>query len=166
MPPGSRQRAVSLAARETVRDLRGTAQALRRHWTAPDVAELPPPPYPLWLAGHRAGRAELAAQTARADEIADGLDVLVLVLPGGGDLAATTASLEAQSSPRWRALVWSTVDTADERITALGDADAAATAAAWLAQHGRALTILLRAGDRLAPEGIFEVALAVHRAPG
>ena len=164
MPPGSRQRAVAVAARETVRDLRGTAQALRKHWTAPDVAELPAPPYPLWLAGHRAGRSELAAQTARADEIADGKDVLVLVLPGDGDLSATMSSLAAQSSPRWRAAVWGSADPAGERITVVGAADPAETTT-WLAQHGRALTILLRAGDRLAPECVYEVALAVHRAP-
>ena len=62
MPPGGRARAVAIAARDTVRDVRGAAQAVRSHWTAADVAELPAPPYPVWLAAHRADRAELAAR--------------------------------------------------------------------------------------------------------
>jgi hypothetical protein len=82
---------------------------------------------------------------------------------GDGDLSATMDSLAAQSSPRWRALVWGIADTADQRITAVTGDDTETTT--WLASHGRALTILLRGGDRLAPECVYEVALAVHRAP-
>jgi GT2 family glycosyltransferase/glycosyltransferase involved in cell wall biosynthesis len=165
MPPGSRQRAVALAARESARDLRGTARALRRHWTAPDVAELPAPPYPLWLLGHRASRAELAGQRGRAGEISGGLDVLVVVLPGEGDAGATLESLVAQSSPHWRALVTGAAATgaSDARVTT---ADGPAAVPAWLAGADREMVLLLRAGDRLAPDCVFEVALAVHRAPG
>ncbi|MFD2090354.1 rhamnosyltransferase WsaF family glycosyltransferase [Blastococcus deserti] len=167
MPPGSRRRAVATAARETARDLRATAESLRRHWTAPAVAEIPAPPYPLWLLGHRASRTELAAQRARADEVAGGLQVLVVVLPGEGDLGATLESLAAQSSPWWSALVCGRVPSggSDERVTAVSDADPGAAVAGRLADAGRAMTLLLRPGDRLAPDCVFEVALAVHRAP-
>ncbi len=167
MPPGGRRRAVALAARESGRDVREAAASLRRHWTAPDVAELPAPPYPIWLVGHRRSRAELAAQRARADEIADGHDVLVVVLPGDDDPATTVTDLLAQSSPRWRALLCTgDPGPTDERITVVpAGGDPAAAANAWLARHDRELTILLRAGDRLASDCVFEAALEAHRAP-
>ncbi len=168
MPPGGRRRAMAVAARDSAREIRQAAAAVGRNWTALDVAELPAAPYPIWLLAHRRSRGELASQRARADDVAGGHDLLVVVLPGDGDPATTVSDLLAQSSPRWRALLCTGAPPAsDPRITvAPAGRDMGDAVNAWTATYDRELTLLLRAGDRLAPECVFEVASAAHRAPG
>jgi GT2 family glycosyltransferase/glycosyltransferase involved in cell wall biosynthesis len=169
MQPGSRPRAAALAARDSVRDVQQAARSVREHWSAPGLAEVPAPPYPLWLRGHRAGRAELAAQRSAADVATAPALVRVAVLPGGdpATLAATLADLEAQSWPHWQALCLVPGAPTRDRVAA-GPTDATAGAALsdWLAGAGTALTLLLRAGDRLAPDCLHHVAAAAHRSPG
>ncbi|MGY1807351.1 glycosyltransferase [Blastococcus sp. SYSU D00669] len=162
MPEGGRRRAVATAARDTLADLGETVTSIRRHWAAPGVAEVPAAPYPVWRLAHRPSAAELAAQRARADEVAGGTDVRVLVLRGPGDLAGTVASLAEQSSPRWRALVPAAVAGTDARVDVWTDEEGVR---AWLAEAGRAATLVLRPGDRLEPDCVFSVASAVRRSP-
>ena len=162
MPEDSRRRAVAVAGRDTLVDLRETMRSVRRHWAAAGVAELPAPPYPVWRLSHGPSTADLAAHRARASLLSDGLDVRILVLPGAGDLTATLTSLQEQSSPHWRALVPGAVWADDPRIATWAEPAELST---WLAAAGRAMTLVLRAGDRLARDCVYHVALTVHRSP-
>jgi GT2 family glycosyltransferase/glycosyltransferase involved in cell wall biosynthesis len=171
MPQGSRQRAVALAARDTAHDVQEAARSVREHWAGPGLAELPAPPYPIWWLGHRAGRAELTAQRAAAETATAPMQLRVVVLPGGDPaaLADTLDDLEAQAWPHWQALslVPGASSPARARVTeAPADRPAADVLDAWLTAAGRSLTLLLRAGDRLAPDCLHHVAAAAHRNPG
>jgi GT2 family glycosyltransferase len=165
MPEGSRRREIAVAGRGSVRDVREAARSVRQHWAAPGLAEGVSPPYWLWALEHRPGRAELAEQGRRADEMGVA-DVHVVVLPGGTGAEATLASLEAQSSRRWRALVCSddVVTPGDDRVTVVPAGDAEALDS-WLAAAGTAFTIFLAPGDVLSPDCVFEVSATARRSP-
>ena len=84
-------------------------------------------------------------------------------MPGPGDLAATIASLDDQSSPRWRALVPGHVVHDDPRIDKWTEGH---ELTAWLGEAERAMTLMLRPGDTLTPDCVYQVALAAYRSPG
>jgi GT2 family glycosyltransferase/glycosyltransferase involved in cell wall biosynthesis len=167
---GTRQRAVAKAGLETVRELRDTAETLRGLWAIPGVAEPAAPSYRSWLRQHRASRARLAEQRDRARHATHPIRVQVVILPGAGDVERTLASLEEQSWVHWTA-VRCTVDhdpSREPRVSGqVVEAEGPPVESANThLEHGDSdLVILLRAGDELSPDCLYEVATAARRDP-
>ena len=175
LPPGTPRRDVARAAWQSVRELRATTHRLRQVWTLPGLVEAGPPSYARWRRSHDASRSELAQQREHSRTAAQQPAVLVVVLAGGADSGpALTASLDSvrrQSWTHWRlavALPSAAVEVEagpDVAVHPAGPGGQAAAVGAAVAAAGTDFVVLLEAGDTLAPDCLYSVALASHRDP-
>ncbi|HZN14697.1 MAG TPA: glycosyltransferase, partial [Acidimicrobiales bacterium] len=166
-PPGTARRDVAVVGARVARDLRTHLGELRAAWTRhrPRGAKH----YAVWLAGHRASPADLAAQRRVAAKThgAPGVRVeFIVVAPAGAEaaLATTLRSLQLQTDRRWTARVAGDASSgsADERV---GEP---ISGNAWLAlRKGDPddLVVVLEAGDQLEPDFVFRLAAMAWERP-
>lgn len=170
LPQGSRQRAVAKAGLSTYRELRHSASAIRSAWSIPGVAEPGAPSYRTWLRGHEVTRAAWQAQREHSASATQMVQVLVVVLPGDGDVAATVASVHAQSWQHWSAVVCGPVQglptgqDGPARVVEAGGRPVESANTHVSTSHAD-LVVLLRAGDQLRGDCLYEVCAAAHRDP-
>ena len=97
-------------------ELSGTGSRVRGAWAIPGVREPAPPSYRSWLRGHTATAEQLATQREWSEDPRLGREILVVVLPGAGDVAATVRSLAGQSHSRWTSCVVGAGESTDPRV--------------------------------------------------
>jgi GT2 family glycosyltransferase/glycosyltransferase involved in cell wall biosynthesis len=149
-PPGTPRRSAAAAARDSVREVRKLTETLRETWALPGVHEPRSPSYLMWSREHAPDRAELARQRELSRLASHQVSFLVVVLPG--DPAAVTRtreSLTGQTWSHWTVQAARSLDGVNALVGA-GDAD---------------FVLLLDAGDTLAPDALYQVALSAHRDP-
>ena len=173
-PVGTPRREVAKAALTTAKELRHTSNRLRATWTIPGLIEPKEPTYEQWRKGHDANAGSLQGQRELSRTAAQQPSVLVVVLSSGpDDAAAVTRSLDsvrAQSWQHWQVTVASTRELtaapADGvQVWTGGGGGLAGAVNAAVANLPTDFVLLLPAGDLLAAECLYHVALASHRDP-
>ncbi|CAA9341823.1 MAG: O-antigen biosynthesis protein rfbC, partial [uncultured Frankineae bacterium] len=164
---------VAKAALLTAKEVRHTSRRLRATWTIPGLIEPKAPSYESWRRAHDADRGSLAGQRELSRTAAQKPSVLVVVLAAGPQdadaVARSAASVRAQSWEHWSIAVaaprdW--VGAAPDVRTWAGDTGRLSEAVnAAVANAATDFVVLLPAGDLLAPECLYQVALSSHRDP-
>ena len=168
LPPGSKGRQVAKAALGTYQQAVQFTHAVREQWTIPGIIEPHSPGYEDWLGQHKAGSEELQRQRDHAAQMVNPAKIRIVVTAGPGSVRRSVHSLLAQTWPHWTAVVDGSAGecSTDPRITVssgrLGSPDTVNTAVTDVESD---LVIMLRAGDVLAPECLYQVALAAYQDP-
>ena len=159
LPRETRRRRLASRAMAIIREAR---RAVRRTQTAEPPAEPEPEPAPPrqpagvtyreWFCRLPADPSVLSVQRQWFDEWTRPLRVWGLVVDGGGDVAATEASLHDQS--------WGLVEVVKVEAGGLVEEFDRLSR-----DCPRDLVVLLRAGDRLRPDAVFQIAQAAWRDP-
>lgn len=147
LPPGSPQRTWARAALSVYRELGSAAAVSRDHLAVARRTARAAVDYSEWVRQHDATPQALRAQRA-AGRAMPALSVLV-VLAGEGDVVASRRSVDEQSWPA-AGVVELPSGGSLRKVLLASDAD---------------FVVVLAAGDRLAPDALYETALAVHRDP-
>jgi GT2 family glycosyltransferase/predicted SAM-dependent methyltransferase/glycosyltransferase involved in cell wall biosynthesis len=172
VPAGTPRREVAKAALLTAKEGRRVRDNLRKIWTIPGVTETEPS-YTAWRKRHDASKHGLDMQAKVSRTTSHRLSTLVIVLAAGkadADLVAQSyESVRAQSWGHWELACASPSElvpgTTPDAPCWTGDGSLV-TAVNSLVEHSKAdFVVLLDAGDRLAPDCLYHVALSAHRDP-
>jgi GT2 family glycosyltransferase/glycosyltransferase involved in cell wall biosynthesis len=169
LPTGTRRREVAKATLASYRETVGFGRALRRQWTIPGVSEPRAPRYPQWLRQHQGTAAELQAQREQAQRTVNPTRVQVVVLPGVQPLQRTLRSLVAQTWGHWTAVVClpegADGHSSEPRVQVARSSSPYAAANDAVANCDTDFVIFMQAGDALAPDCLYQVAVTVQQDP-
>jgi ABC-type polysaccharide/polyol phosphate transport system ATPase subunit/GT2 family glycosyltransferase/predicted SAM-dependent methyltransferase len=175
LPLGTPRRAVARAAWLTVKEVGHTKRRLQATWNIPGAVERRAPSYETWRRSHDASPAGLAGQRELSRTAAQQPSTLVVVLahdPQDVDaVSRSIASVRAQSWAHWSVAVASAavpvegVEAVDVSVWWGPTGRLAEAVNAAVANAVTDFVVVLDAGDRLAPDCLYQVALASHRDP-
>lgn len=173
LPRGTRRRSAARVGVQVAKDARAYGHTLKQLW---ELAQDPSgeTAYLAWLRGHCASADELERQRVRTATAPIPVSVRIIVdaerISGSADrsraVAATIASLRAQTHERWHAAVAAShpsptdLDRREPRISVVPDA---ATALASTAPDE--LVVFAEAGDLYEPDALFHLAARVWDDP-
>ncbi|MGH9177478.1 MAG: hypothetical protein ACRD0N_02840, partial [Acidimicrobiales bacterium] len=176
LPRGSLPRRVGGLAGAAVNEARAASARLKEHWDTKRYGDdpRPPPSYREWCAGHDAAGTTLDSQRHISVHAAGPLRFQVVVVDRPGrDLAATLASLRAQTWGHWESTVVADLtvppersgpETGTEPVSISGPEGEKGRRSAG-DDPRRWFVVFLFAGDTLAVDCLYEAATAATRDP-
>ena len=173
VPVGTPRREVAKAALLTAKEGRRVRKNLKKIWNIPGVLDLGEPSYSSWRKDHDASKHGLEIQAKLSRTVTHKLSTLVIVLASGkadADLVAMSyASVREQSWGHWELACASPSElvpgTTPDAPCWTGDGDITVAVNSLVDNSSADFVVLLDAGDRLAPDCLYHVALSAHRDP-
>jgi GT2 family glycosyltransferase/predicted SAM-dependent methyltransferase/glycosyltransferase involved in cell wall biosynthesis len=173
MPTGSPRREVAKAALLTAKEGRRVKGNLKKIWNIPGVLEPGEPSYGTWRKEHEASTAALAMQSDLSRTAKHKLSTLVIVLASGsGDkdlVARSYASVREQSWTHFELATATPTElvpgTTSDAPSWTGEGKLSAAVNSLVANSSADFVLFLDAGDELAPDCLYHVALSAHRDP-
>ena len=173
VPHGTPRREVAKAALLTAKEGRRVRGNLKKIWNIPGVIDLGEPSYSSWRKLHDASKHGLEQQAKLSRTVTHRLSTQVIVLASGradAELVAQSyASVREQSWGHWELACASPSElvpgTTPDAPCWTGDGDITVAVNSLVANSSADFVVLLDAGDRLAPDCLYHVALSAHRDP-
>jgi GT2 family glycosyltransferase/predicted SAM-dependent methyltransferase/glycosyltransferase involved in cell wall biosynthesis len=173
MPTGSPRREVAKAALLTAKEGRRVRDNLKKIWNIPGVIEPGEPSYAAWRKQHDASKHGLSIQRDVSRAATHKVSTLVVIVASGAADAdavhRSMASVREQSWEHWKAAVATPSElvpgTGPEFPSWTGDGEVTAAINSLVSQSAEDFVLLLPAGDLLAPDCLYHVALSAHRDP-
>ncbi|MCU1622753.1 MAG: glycosyl transferase, family 2 [Frankiales bacterium] len=173
VPAGTPRREIAKAALLTAKEGRRVRTNLKKIWNIPGVIEAGEPSYKSWSKNHDASKHGLETQAKISRTATHRLSTLVIVLASGkadADLVAHSYdSVRAQSWGHWQLACASPSElvpgTTPDAPCWTGDGDITVAVNSLVDNSDADFVVLLDAGDQLAPDCLYHVALSAHRDP-
>ncbi|MFN2537826.1 MAG: glycosyltransferase, partial [Mycobacteriales bacterium] len=173
VPIGTPRREVAKAALLTAKEGRRVRGNLKKIWNIPGVIDPREPSYSSWCKRHDASKHGLELQAKLSRTATHQLSTQVIVLASGkvdAELVAQSyASVREQSWGHWELATASPSElvpgTTPDAPCWTGDGDITVAVNSLVENSQADFVLFLDAGDRLAPDCLYHVALSAHRDP-